>query len=687
MPLPRISGVLNNCALHVLTPELRTQINLLADADSAMPREFMPTYELLKAEFAEFYQIQPDNFTWPAFDALLAMHNDFDLQMILGPVLRNVMAKNMQHDRENANLTRLGDDGSYLNGVTLRGDETDNELIHLFIHYKTSIQPNGRYVSLSPDEMFKFVASHFGLAVVVHQDDQVLRYPNDPEQEPLFEHRPCVEMFHQGGVAGAEAGGHYERTLNAQERVDYEYAENVHLRIVAGFFKLDSIEMTEIAKHLLQIYMAIHVRTLALGTMDKLVMLSIFHKTVAQIEKFLYNRLYVDDYIARCLLGDLTDEANSLISIMPPQGDMEYDNGILTLIKEHVYFDKFTPPAKLDLLKEQYEIALTLLTPPVPQEQAHDYNPLDPKPRWALRANEISALQDIANEYAEKILFDQGLSVPLYELCNREEIAQALQPEFLALLASDPDFQRKAHSALRLVVANRPIMDSHIVTTSERIAVCSVESDVDAQFTDLLLISPFRRRIQSNASTPPHSAACDIADIYGSDNVEQNIVPEDANALARILQFSNPKRKLIFGEEETKQNTDRVASSGSQNRRATNSSSDRLFPNVPLTYQVRTHSEPPSSQENASFWLRAIQTCLAIGGICAVVAVLTCPPVAAGLGVSTVLGVAVSDIAVTASFLAGTSFLLAASMFAVKQAIEDPIVPPSSLRLGGGGAQ
>ena len=60
--------------------------------------------------------------------------------------------------------------------------------------------------------------------------------------------------------------------------------------------------------------------------------------------------------------------------------------------------------------------------------------------------------------------------------------------------------------------------------------------------------------------------------------------------------------------------------------------------------------------------------------MCAVIAVLSCPPVAAALGLATVFGVAVSDIAVTATFLAGTSVLLAASMFAVKQTMDDPVV-------------
>ena len=91
MPLPRISGVLNNCPLHVLTPELYKQIELIANL------AYQPTdgYELLKTTFAEFYHIEPSRFRWEDFKNCLEFQNPFDLQLVLGPVLRRFMAKNM----------------------------------------------------------------------------------------------------------------------------------------------------------------------------------------------------------------------------------------------------------------------------------------------------------------------------------------------------------------------------------------------------------------------------------------------------------------------------------------------------------------------------------------------------------------------------------------------------------------
>ena len=77
MPFSRISGVLNNCPLHVLTPELRAEIVLLANGCSTLSPDFIPNYEVFKTKFAEFYQINPSSFSWENFAACIKDHNDF----------------------------------------------------------------------------------------------------------------------------------------------------------------------------------------------------------------------------------------------------------------------------------------------------------------------------------------------------------------------------------------------------------------------------------------------------------------------------------------------------------------------------------------------------------------------------------------------------------------------------------
>ena len=167
MPFSRISGVLNNCPLHVLTPELRAEIVLLANGCSTLSPDFIPNYEVFKTKFAEFYQINPSSFSWENFAACIKDHNDFDLQMILGPVLRSVLAEKMRKDQENTVLYQAADE---------RFCDAD---IDDFIDYKTQIQENGRYASLSPDEMFTFVAGPLGLAVKYHQEGQDRQFPED----------------------------------------------------------------------------------------------------------------------------------------------------------------------------------------------------------------------------------------------------------------------------------------------------------------------------------------------------------------------------------------------------------------------------------------------------------------------------------------------------------------------------
>lgn len=647
MFFPRISGVLNNCPLHVLTPELRAEIVLLAEGESQLSGNFILGYDLFKTKFAEFYGIEPMSFAWQAFAALLKPHNDFDLQMILGPVLRSFLAENMRKDQGNTLLYQAADE-------RYCGPDIDD-----FINYKTQIQENGRYASLSPDEMFTFVAGPLGLAVKYHQEGQDRQFPEDEQQVALFVGRPCIAMFHHGGLEGAGAGGHFERTLGEEGRIDYEQAPDVHLRIVAELFKQDSPEITNIGLYLLRSYMAIIVYKFRNRDADVYEMFETFHLTVALIEKFLYNRLYVPKRQAEELLGHLTREASILIEGIPELETIEYDESIRSLIGVHLDFDLFVPPKLAALSEQHYEIALTLLTPPVPQNQAHSYrrsSELATGEVWKLRANEISALQSVANGYAEHIIFDQGLSGRLYALCNRPEIARELLPEFLELLARDDCFDQKASETLKDRVLNRRNFD-----TPATVGRSVLLSDGSRS----TMFSP-GNMLKSGLSTQhtPYSAAVGLHEVYssgldeeGESNYYVNIVdkrgqPTSMLPTNRKLWSKHPDADDRVHEIKVNSGTVALGNCG-----------------LPLR-----STQPAPSDLNTCFWLRAIQGCLAIGGVCAVIAVLSCPPVAAALGLATVFGVAVSDIAVTATFLAGTSVLLAASMFAVKQTMDDPVV-------------
>ena len=665
LPFPRISGVLNNCPLHVLTPELRAEITLLAEGESQLSGNFILGYDLFKTKFAEFYQSNPSSFSWENFAACIKDHNDFDLQMILGPVLRSVLAENMRKDQGNTVIYQAAD------------EHYSDADIDDFINYKTQIQEDGRYASLSPDEMFTFVAGPLGLAVKYHQEGQDRQFPEDAPQEALFVDRPCIAMFHQGGVEGAGAGGHFERTLGEEVRIDYEQAPDVHLRIVAELFKQDSPEITNIGLYLLRLYMEIIVYKLRNRDADVSEMFETFHLTVAQIEKFLYNRLYVSGLIAKALLGELTSEAATLIAEIPELETMEYDAGIQFLIGHYFAYDLALSVKSSPLSTQQYEIALTLLTPPVPQNQAHSYprSPeLAPGVLWELRANEISALQSLANGYAERIIFDQGFSAALYALCNRPEIARELLPEFLELLASDHRFQEKASEILKSHFLISGLVDTRAVgrSVSRSVSAIGVRSHTFSPGNTPPLISKLDSLSQYTPYTDPdlhevYNGGCSGSGgsyVYFKNCLQQRAGNEETPSTVRTLfdSKSDEEDKVLKLKSGFKVNSGTVA------------------PNCGLPLRS---TQPAPSDLNTCFWLRAIQGCLAIGGVCAVIAVLTCPPVVAALGLTTVLGAAVSDIAVTATFLAGTSVLLAASMFAVKQTVDDPVVEKPFHRNGG----
>lgn len=91
--LPRISGTLNNCAVHAVVPEIMEQIvefALLEEQEVAVPENV--AYQKLKNLFAEYYELQ--DLTWKKLKDLLTEsvnNNPLAQQLVLGPVLRDFM--------------------------------------------------------------------------------------------------------------------------------------------------------------------------------------------------------------------------------------------------------------------------------------------------------------------------------------------------------------------------------------------------------------------------------------------------------------------------------------------------------------------------------------------------------------------------------------------------------------------
>lgn len=662
MPFPSISGVLNNCPLHVLTPELRTEIQSLADESYDLSVEVKEKYEILKTEFALFYDIDPSNFSWKRFYARLENHNGFDLQIILGPVLRKFMAKMMENHSSTA-IAQAGDE-RFVEKSTAE-----------FIAYKTEVQEeDGRYASLSPDEMFLFVAAPLGLTVAYHQDaERRVFEPSDPG--PRQRRRsPLIEMFHQGGVEGASAGGHFERTENVSERIDYEKdLQGSHLRVVAGLFRNDTPAITALGLQLLCLYM----RIAAQPKRERREMIQTFRLTASQIEKYLYNRLYVDSKTAKLLVGDLTHEAAELLQTLP-ELPIDSDAGVLTLIQHHhPSFRHYNRPIKAELSEQQYQVALTIMTPAVAQTQAHSYRTsTETSSRtWPLRGNEIVALQTLTHEYVEHVLYDQGLSLQLYALCNQAEIARELSPEFLDLLGRDPSFTERALADLQTEVTVRRTPPSRLGKPWAPGQLGTPSRVRSAVHFAAAYSSPVQKGGYSSYDAMTPASTLDMHEIFsGNFSPEERIMP----ANLRRTQLETPFERRFIQSPSTARclTPEFVNVDGSRSDEEGSYDSQIRRPVSKKLFTEHTSKQPLSPPVNSFFWLRAMQACFAIGGLCAIVALLTCPPVATALGLSTVLGVTVSDITVTATFVATSSALLAASFFAMRQTMDDPVQAP-----------
>ncbi|WP_298627848.1 hypothetical protein [uncultured Legionella sp.] len=209
MPFPKLSAVLNNCPLHALTPEVKNEVVKFA-ADEHYDNHHNAQYERLKSKFAAFYELHPETFSWKQFANLLEHYNAFDTQIILGPVLRSFMKDAMANEEMVPKLAMVQD--------------IDTES---YIYSKTELSPvTSRYASLSPDELFTFVSKHLGFSLTYHpQGKPAVTFKSE---QPISE----IEIYHQGGIDGAQAGGHWERTNKGEASINVQAQNDTQLDMI-----------------------------------------------------------------------------------------------------------------------------------------------------------------------------------------------------------------------------------------------------------------------------------------------------------------------------------------------------------------------------------------------------------------------------------------------------------------------
>ena len=455
----------------------------IAAGSATLSAEILATYDCLRKKIALFYQFPPEAFSLQDLNRILQNYNAFDVQIILGPVLRSVAAHFMHSDEEAVGFFRLADDDFA---------ESENAL---FINHKTQLQENGRYASLSPDELSVFLASRFKFRLSYRQEGQFRRLPEE-DVDQQFANRPMMDLYHEGGIEGAGSGGHWERTATQEDRTYLEQSEDTKLHIFTALLGNEH-RLTQFGLELLKRH--IHL-THSQGSAEDFIILQL---TVAQIEKFIYNREYVAVDCAKRLLGKLTGDAEYVIDSLLVI-DREYDRQFRRLIDNNLpEHTQYAPPEKAGQYSTlDYQIALTLLTPPVPQSLAASRDGAEQRPVWHLRANEISLL-DI-----EYILFNQGLSEQLYALCNRDDIAPLLSQEFLNMLQEDENFETKSSQVLkdRVGLSVPVVANSNPQTQPMPPIVFRLEDSSEERLSNSSNRQPSSQSVVSPSAQPPVSA-------------------------------------------------------------------------------------------------------------------------------------------------------------------------------------
>jgi len=148
MPLPKITGLLNNCALNTALPIILEGISDLATYETAeilaeiSDNEIFESYLRLKEIYAEHYLIGSSiDFNWLKFSDFIRKNSFYANELMFAPVLRKFIA-------EKGFIS-----GNYRDGVSLLKD----------------VQHNGRYNLLPDTEAIDLLHNHFGISVETYE--------------------------------------------------------------------------------------------------------------------------------------------------------------------------------------------------------------------------------------------------------------------------------------------------------------------------------------------------------------------------------------------------------------------------------------------------------------------------------------------------------------------------------------
>jgi len=422
MPYPRLSAIINNCGLHALTPEIKAEVLRFA-AIKNHQNGYNAQYEQLKTAFARYYGFM--NLNWKEFSDILNNYNPFDTQMILGPVLRLFMKEQLESNPETPENARL------------RGKSTID-----YIKEFTDFNPRShRYSSLEAEDIAKTVANPLGFNLRQEFDEGVYYDLNvDGSGQPKPRSIAVINLYHLGGD-GAEAGGHYERTINPDDIHEYKNDHDTKLHEISELLLGSDEEFSiQFGLDLIKKHVMLTLSKEALGPVAFARENAEIALTIAQLSNYKRNLYFVPKNMAKSLLGDnLTQDTEDFI-----QGFNAFDEAQCnTELYDRYIKASLALRATMRGLSPDEKAFLDIISKPVYMpEQAQ--NAIDEALQIADISNtvgvvteaDVPAMIDIATEDDCAAMVDVAKVATDARLRATISLEQKLKPEFDKLLDS-----------------------------------------------------------------------------------------------------------------------------------------------------------------------------------------------------------------------------------------------------------
>ncbi|MBA2656202.1 MAG: hypothetical protein H0U70_04370 [Tatlockia sp.] len=206
--LPKISGLLNNCALNCALPTLLKTIDILAELEqkgSITPYPIIDSYTLLKENFAEYYGItEVEKFDFREFSKFLIPFSFHAKEIIFAPVLRKIISytatKSPKAEAE-FSMQIIDENDLFMQkdiGVTL-----------------SQLHEDGRYPELSIEEANVYLYKDFGISanLYIYQSNKKTENHHDNYEKAKYWEVAAVENYPFGEppqIALYHRGDHYE---------------------------------------------------------------------------------------------------------------------------------------------------------------------------------------------------------------------------------------------------------------------------------------------------------------------------------------------------------------------------------------------------------------------------------------------------------------------------------------------